>query len=152
MTGKKRLSSKYARTGCLGGLGRNLHINLHIQIYVERTAHFSLVLKLILRLRWKVTGCQCEFLTLTQSDFQAIVQTCVPLSFAVNSINRPMVDLPCLSSLGSVDWLVEKIESYPSIRWIRNDIIQTHIKKVLKSLKEGYVINFPQLNSNIHVN
>ncbi|ADV51160.1 protein of unknown function UCP012641 [Cellulophaga algicola DSM 14237] len=61
---------------------------LHIMDMVETAYFFGVNVKPIKKLRIMKT--KVSFDPYTKEDFDVIVQTCVPLSFAVNSINRAM--------------------------------------------------------------
>jgi hypothetical protein len=80
--------SKYATTHAWEDWAETWAHYLHIMDIVE-TAHFFGV-KVDPLATLKGMEAITSFDPYTQSDFETIVQTCLPLSFAVNSINRAM--------------------------------------------------------------
>jgi hypothetical protein len=96
--------SKYATAHAWEDWAETWAHYLHIMDMVE-TAHFF-GLKVDPSATLEGMAANVSFDPYTQLDFQAIVETCVPLSFAVNSINRAMgvPDVyPFIISQGVVD-------------------------------------------------
>jgi hypothetical protein len=99
--------SKYATAHAWEDWAETWAPSLHIMDMVE-TAHFF-GLKVDPSATLEGMAANVSFDPYTQSDFQAIVRTCVPLSFAVNSINRAM-GVPDVYPFVISDAVVEKMK------------------------------------------